>query len=85
MMRTYKMYTGSAGMERIDDAIREELETRNILDYLDFLVEKTKLTSEEADSLENMINSPDKSNRVVAVEILKNRYDYGNIISTPGT
>lgn len=75
-MRTYKMWTGTAGMERINEAIREEMELRNMLDYLDFLQGKRRITVEEFTSLESMFNSPDKGNRVVAIEILKNRYDY---------
>ena len=75
-MREFNVWTGTAGMERIDDAFKEEIELRNMLDYLDFLLEKQKLTREEADSLESMINSPDKGNRVLAIEILKQQYNY---------
>jgi hypothetical protein len=75
-MRTWNIWTGTAGMERIDDVIREEFELRNMLDYLDFLLEKKKLISEEADSLKSMIKSPDKGNRVLAIEILKQQYNY---------
>jgi hypothetical protein len=75
-MREFKIYTGTAGMERIDRAIRDEMEYRNMMDYLDYLFESQKISADELSSLESMIDSPDKGNRVVAVEILKNRYNY---------
>ena len=75
-MRTYKIYTGTAGMERMNQAIREEIEHRNMINYLYHLVKLKKITLDEFNSLESMMNSPDKGNKVIAVEILKNRYGY---------
>jgi hypothetical protein len=50
-MRELKIYTGRAGVEMIDRAIKQDLEIRNMLDYLDHLQGTKVLTSEEKDSL----------------------------------
>ncbi len=82
-MRTYKMYTGPAGIERIDAAIREEMELRNMLDYLDFLLEHKKISQEESDRLDQMLNSRDQTDYFIAKTILNTQHGY--TFSTAGT
>ena len=82
-MRTYKMYTGPAGIERIDSVIRDEMELRNMLDYLDFLLEHKKISQEESDRLDQMLNSRDQTDYFIAKTILNTQHGY--TFSTPGT
>ena len=75
-MRTYKMYTGPAGIERIDSVIRDEMELRNMLDYLDFLLEHKKISQEESDRLDQMLNSRDQTDYFIAKTILNTQHGY---------
>ncbi|NDC94545.1 hypothetical protein EBZ38_01420 [bacterium] len=70
-------------MERIDAAIREEMELRNMLDYLDFLLEHKKISQEESVRLDQMLNSRDQTDYLIAKTILNTHYGY--TFSTPGT
>jgi hypothetical protein len=77
------MYTGPAGIERIDSVIRDEMELRNMLDYLDFLLEHKKISQEESDRLDQMLNSRDQTDYFIAKTILNTQHGY--TFSTPGT
>jgi hypothetical protein len=75
--RTVTFYTGARGAELFN----HEFEVRNAVDKLGWLIEKKRITKEQAHNLENMLTSPDWENFNLAIEFIKIFSDGTNISS----
>ena len=82
-MRDYKIYANVAGMESFHEGMMYQMELRNMLDHLDFLLENKKIAQEESDRLDQMLNSRDLTDHFIAKTILNTHYGY--TIFTTGT
>ena len=69
--RSWSIHTGAAGYDRF----QFELMKSNLLDLLDWTIEKGKI-KEQKETLIKMINSEDRENFVVADEIIKTKMEW---------